>query len=262
MSLTAILLPGSLPFLLLGLTAAALLLRAGQRAAVFGRRLLVLLLAAYTLFSLPLTAGCVASLMARGYEPYRGADRAALKAVVVLDAGTTRYRTAEGEFATLNAPAAFRVLEAQRVAALLDDPVFVLTGGSYQPARGASELIVMRDYLIARGVPAGRIIVDQTSRNTREHAINVPRLLRARGIDRFVVVTSATHIRRAMLAFEAEGARPVASPAAVMNPVFPKWLAIVPQPASLQVSEDGGRDLLALAYYWSRGWLARNGSTR
>lgn len=51
---------------------------------------------------------------------------------------------------------------------------------------------------VAEGVPADRIAQERTSRSTRENMTEASRILRLRGWRRAAVVTSASHMRRAI----------------------------------------------------------------
>ena len=65
---------------------------------------------------------------------------------------------------------------------------------------------VMRDFLLGEGVKASCLIVEDKSRNTYENAVECCRILRQRGLSRIVLVTSASHMRRAAGCFRAQGA--------------------------------------------------------
>jgi uncharacterized SAM-binding protein YcdF (DUF218 family) len=69
----------------------------------------------------------------------------------------------------------------------------------------------MRDFIIKFGVPSRRVILDSSSINTRNHAMNLVNILEEKGISRFVLVTSPTHIRRSVLTFRVVGLDPIPS---------------------------------------------------
>lgn len=58
----------------------------------------------------------------------------------------------------------------------------------------------VRDYLIRWGIPAGDILIDSTSRNTHENAVNTKQLCYAPG-KTYLVITSASHMRRTLGCF-------------------------------------------------------------
>lgn len=72
--------------------------------------------------------------------------------------------------------------------------------GKYPPVGQA-----MRDFLADHGIPPGDLIVEDRSQNTYENAVEVARLLQARGIHQILLVTDATHLWRASLCFQAQG---------------------------------------------------------
>jgi uncharacterized SAM-binding protein YcdF (DUF218 family) len=90
-----------------------------------------------------------------------------------------------------------RVLERGRA------PWLVLSGGVVGAA--PSEAQVMADLARARGVDAGRLILEERSRNTFENALHTGRIMRARGWARVVVVTDPFHMPRALYVFRRLG---------------------------------------------------------
>lgn len=84
-------------------------------------------------------------------------------------------------------------------------PILILSGGVDARFRGVSEAASMRVFLRDLGVPDAAIVLEEESRNTRENAKRVAALLKARGIGRILLVTSALHMPRAKRLFAAEG---------------------------------------------------------
>lgn len=69
-----------------------------------------------------------------------------------------------------------------------------------------SDLVRVRGELELRGVPAGRVVSEPRGRNTREQALRVAELLGSEASRvNVVVVTSAFHVRRTVLAFRRAG---------------------------------------------------------
>ncbi|MEV0358796.1 YdcF family protein [Nocardia sp. NPDC050697] len=79
----------------------------------------------------------------------------------------------------------------------------VVTGGN--PQNGIAEADAMAGWLIGRGIPAGRIIVENRAGSTVQNALFSTDLLRAAGVTSAVVVTSPNHIRRAVADFIVAG---------------------------------------------------------
>ncbi len=90
-------------------------------------------------------------------------------------------------------------------------PVLLLSGGKGSAKGGGkggsvpSEAEVMRDLVLAAGVPQDRLVVETDSRSTLENARCSARIMRARGWTKALVVTDAVHLPRALLAFRALG---------------------------------------------------------
>ena len=104
-------------------------------------------------------------------------------------------------------------------------------------------------------MPAAAVIEESQSRSTRDQAMLIAPILRSRHSPRFVLVTSPTHMRRSLAVFRAAGFDPVASLAPVRSEHVrpPRWF--MPNDDSFSLSDAAVYDYLALAYYWSRGWL-------
>jgi vancomycin permeability regulator SanA len=71
----------------------------------------------------------------------------------------------------------------------------VVTGGAVS---GVAEGLVMRDWLLARGVAATRILVEARAGRTQENADFVVPLLREAGVQSVTLVTERFHLRRAL----------------------------------------------------------------
>jgi uncharacterized SAM-binding protein YcdF (DUF218 family) len=108
--------------------------------------------------------------------------------------------------------AAERLTEAVRLAQRLPAAKVVFTGGAADlvTAEGAADLV--REYLIAFGVAAERIILERTSRTTDENARNTRDIVKPRPGDVWLLVTSAQHMPRAIGVFRGSGFDVVAWP--------------------------------------------------
>lgn len=79
----------------------------------------------------------------------------------------------------------------------------LLTSG---PMHGAtSQSLIARQQLIALGVPAGAIITESNSLNTQQNAQFSRPILAKRGLTHPILITSAYHMRRAVLDFKRVG---------------------------------------------------------
>lgn len=78
----------------------------------------------------------------------------------------------------------------------------------------------MRQFMLDLGVPAAALLTEERSHNTQENAEMSDKLLRERGIQQVLLVTSALHMRRAVHLFEQQGlvVHPVATDHEVGSP--------------------------------------------
>lgn len=133
-------------------------------------------------------------------------------ALVVLAAGMRSHDPSVLPRERLDAPTTQRVLTAAR---LWKEHRFglVVLSGSPPP-----QTVCMEDLITTLGVPAERVVREPRSDNTRENAAFTADILRARGIETVVMVTSATHLRRAVEAFERAGVHVIPAAADVAGP--------------------------------------------
>jgi len=82
-------------------------------------------------------------------------------------------------------------------------PLIIASGGPGK--EGFDEAVVMKDYLVAHGVPAERVIADNAGLTTMASAKNTVRILRERKLSSVLVVSQYFHIPRAKLALKRAG---------------------------------------------------------
>lgn len=252
------LLPGSLSFLLLGLTLGVLALFGKRRLRDWGRAWLTMLAAGYWLMSTPLVAAGLEAALGRQFEPIAGPEQLeGVGAIVVLGGGSVTHRAPGGELQLLSRSSALRAIETIRLYRWMDEPWVIASGGGQETGRsGSAESQAMRQALIMLGVPAERVLVEGVSRNTRDQALKVEPMLVALGVERFVLVTSPTHMPRALGAFRAVGLEPIPAVSAQHSETVPMpSFALQPDLEALDASKVAVREFIALAYYWLRGWL-------
>jgi uncharacterized SAM-binding protein YcdF (DUF218 family) len=222
------------------------------------RRLLVAYLAVLYLATTPLGAGALVAGLTHGLtrvttrDQARGAD-----AVVVLCGGVETMKAADVVLSQLPPGPALRILEAARVYKLIGAKLVIVSGGIGDARRELRpEAEQMATALIALGVPADRIVLDLQAKNTHDHPRTVRPLLEANKIRQFVVVTSPTHMRRAMSVFHAAGYDPVPSPSLLRSEHLSTPPFFLPNDDSLFLSDQSLYEYCARVVYWWRGWLA------
>jgi uncharacterized SAM-binding protein YcdF (DUF218 family) len=82
----------------------------------------------------------------------------------------------------------------------------IISGGTTSEVPGDRiEARVLRDQLVSWGVDPARVVVEDKARNTHENAVLSGAILRAKGWQKVLIVTSAFHMARAYGCFQAEG---------------------------------------------------------
>jgi uncharacterized SAM-binding protein YcdF (DUF218 family) len=222
-----------------------------------GRRWLTVVALMFSFLSTPLGSSVLIAPLVRGFQPIEDPKQAqAAGAIVVLGGGIRDLKVGAERLASPAEGTTLRLFEAARIFRLLGSrlPV-VATGGFTAAGRRTTEAAVMADVLVDLGVPREQIVIEGQSRNTYEQALNVTQLLQGRGINRFVLVTAPTHIRRSTVAFRAQNVDVVPSPAALLPDDAPRRRFFTPNMESLRTSDEALYDYAALGYYWWRGWL-------
>lgn len=165
------------------------------------------LVAATLLILSVLALGPVADAVVRPLE--RGAPAFpgdSVDFVVVLGSGHVSD-AAVPVSARLSAVALARVVEGVAIAHAQPWSRLVLSGWGGADPRSNAE--VYRDMAAQLGFPEDRVTLEPRPRDTREEADLLAPLLRGR---RFALVTSASHMPRALALFRAQGLDPIAAP--------------------------------------------------
>jgi uncharacterized SAM-binding protein YcdF (DUF218 family) len=142
-----------------------------------------------------------------------------------------------------------RLVTAVRLQKRLKVPVLVSGGNAFR--NKASEAPIVKRFLVDLGVPEDRIILEGESRDTRENANMSAAILRRAGYARPILVTSAFHMRRAVLFFERAGLSVTPFPTG-----FTTWTGMkhgpedfLPSAPALYGSATAMREYLALLFY-------------
>lgn len=220
------------------------------------RALLAAVVAGYWFVATPLGARALAGIVGFGYHQLDDpAEAAGVNTVVVLGGGEQSYVVGGTVLAVPSRESALRALEAVRVYRLLGGGTIIATGGRVYPdLQPVPEAELLRRALFDAGVPPADIVVESEARTTREQALRVAEILHARGVRRFVLVTSKTHMRRSMGAFRALGFDPVASTSPLRSEQLPRPWPVVPGSDWLALSDLALYDMAANVYYWWKGW--------
>ncbi|HXV81507.1 MAG TPA: YdcF family protein [Candidatus Binatia bacterium] len=172
-------------------------------------------------------------------------------AIVVLTASMT---PAEGliPFPSIDKSMFRRLEETWRLYHIRPKPIIV-SGGHVNPFTLAKdENRIAREYLIRWGIPKADVLGEGNSRDTFESALEVEKLLRQKGWKRYLLVTSAIHMPRSMLAFKAKAPDPIPAPGDFSVGEFER------EPFQFFPSESAAREVVAslheyiglVNYYW------------
>jgi len=225
----------------------------GARALGRGRRRLghTLLALAGLLLYLPST-GAVARLLMAQAERFDGPEvvpHARYDAVLLLGgfAGRgedRRIELSESADRLVRAWELLRDRQAERI---------VIAAGSVDPNEVEADLAA--ELLTGMGADPAALLLDRTSRNTRENALEIRKLVDAHGLKRLVVVTSAFHMQRALDCLRAVDLYP---DALATDHRVPPWHgsfdAVAPRAASLALSEVALREMAGRVVYRLRGY--------
>jgi uncharacterized SAM-binding protein YcdF (DUF218 family) len=142
-------------------------------------------------------------------------------------------------------------------------PHILLSGGvldwsdtGHSPAGDMATLLEMM------GVPREALWLESESRNTYENAVYSARILREKGIERILLVTSASHMPRSVKVFQAQGLEVIPMPTdyAVTQRAAEKVdaraiiLGLTPSAESLALSSRMLKEYIGIFVYDLRGW--------
>jgi uncharacterized SAM-binding protein YcdF (DUF218 family) len=168
--------------------------------------------------------------------------------IVVLGGGSRSDKTLTPED-RLGDASLKRLLEGVRLSRLLPQSRLVLSGGDYQGI--SPDALIMQQVALDQGVARDRIILETASWDTVDQA----KFLRDRlGQAPFYLVTSASHMTRAMRMFRRSGTQPIAAPTdfrAVWAPF--QVTDFFPQAAVLANTERAFYEYLGLCWGLIRG---------
>jgi uncharacterized SAM-binding protein YcdF (DUF218 family) len=223
---------------------------------VAARRTIILIVFAYTAASIRVVPWMLSRPLLRGFHQFQRADACGrTAAIVVLGAGSFTVHGRHQRIGVLDEDSAARVLEAAYLFRLFDAAWIISSGG---PAAGFDlepGAVTMRDALVKLGMPADRILLESTSRNTRDEAVLIAPMIDRLRPDCVVLVTTDIHMRRAQASFRAVGIDTV--PAISQDPLNSqsRLRSFVPTIDGLRFTRDVAHEYIGLMAYAVRGWL-------
>lgn len=205
-------------------------------------------------WSLPVTSLWLGGALEGRYPHLPPAESPTADAIVVLGGNTANGRANwflpyDKDTAVVRVDTAAQLYLAGRA------PKVVLSGGALEG--DVSEARGMAHAIRQQGVPESALILENASRTTYENAALTEDQLKARGIGKVLLVTSALHMPRAMAAFSKQGVVAIAAPAPpqIVPPAdgsLNRWL---PDQRTFDASRSIIKEYAGLFVYWLRGWV-------
>jgi uncharacterized SAM-binding protein YcdF (DUF218 family) len=101
---------------------------------------------------------------------------------------------------TMKAKLLSRLQQGLLLARLVPDASILVTGGN--PRRGLTESFLMSQWFINQGISTNRLYIEDQARDTVGNAVWSCAMIEKLGITHVTIVTSASHMRRALVDFE------------------------------------------------------------
>jgi uncharacterized SAM-binding protein YcdF (DUF218 family) len=235
--------------LVLGLLLALVLWRLRGRGPRWLRRFSWLLIGLCLALSTPLGANALLAL-AESRAPVAAACALPAPTTVVLLAGGVRRRESAdpADVGALNEASVQRTLEAVALTLRQPGAQLVISGGFDKGV--VAESTRMAELALRLGLPREAIRTETSSLTTWENAQQV-RALQPALPTRIWLVTSAVHMPRALIAFEAAGFTPCSAPADRRSSLFENAADLVPRGGAVAKSEAVLHELVGeIVYRW------------
>jgi len=203
-------------------------------------------------FSLNSISGYLVRPLEQAYPPLDLTNSEVIKKpvkwVVVLGAGHWSGKSLPAS-AMLEEAALFRLTEGIRVANRFPGALLVLSGGKYRDEQTSAQ--VMAAAALDLGFNPSRIILSDKALDTHDEAAHIKDMV---GADAFVLVTSASHMLRAVKLFENQGLTPIPAPAHYRNKGEPEYF--LPYADNIQTCDLAVHEYLGLTWSFVRGQVS------
>lgn len=185
--------------------------------------------------------------------PKWDATRGAPDGIVVLGGAISPDMSAVHRDAALN-ESAERITAVAELARRFPRARIVFTGGEGQAGRGASEAGIALPLFESFGIARERVELEDVARNTLENATRTRALVNPRYGERWLLVTSAHHMPRAVGLFRQAGFPVEAYPVDWRTRGSEDFLTpFVALSAGLARTDTAAREWIALPFYWLAG---------
>jgi uncharacterized SAM-binding protein YcdF (DUF218 family) len=227
-----------------------LLLMRTKRTARAGRRLVAVALVLVLAFGL-LPLGRLLMLPLEERFPPWDASRGAPDGIVALG-GEIEPEVADRPDSGLN-EAAERITAIAGLARRYPAAKILFSGGGILLRPGSSEAQAAGVLFESFGIPASRFILEDRSRTTAENAVFSRELAMPKAGERWLLVTSAWHMPRAVGAFRKAGFPVEAYPVDYRTPTAGLWIPFGSVSTGLRRTDTAVREWFGLVTYWLMG---------
>lgn len=212
------------------------------------RSLIAIGLAILLIFSNPFVADSIAEYVEVGWKGPIFRQDVVYDAAIVLGGGLEPLATKLSGKAEFN-DSSERIIRGFEMLKRGNAKNVILSAGNLDPKPGA----VVEAYVLAKaleewGIEPDRIVAEANSRNTRENAIESQKIIQAKGWKSLVLITSASHVPRALGCFHAVGLRPDVLPVDFHGGSQYK-ASFLPKTASLDLASYELRELFGRIVY-------------
>lgn len=158
-----------------------------------------------------------------------------------------------------------RLLEAIRLYRLIPGAKIVISGGPmHSRGRNVPVSRIVGDVAGTMGIPGERIVLETNSTNTYENGVEIKKIL---GEKPFLLVTSASHLPRAVAVFQKLGLSPIPAPAdfrmirygphvdASGGELVGEMISALPSSTHFAHSERALHEYMGFVWYWWQGWI-------
>ncbi len=258
-----VILSKTLPYLLFPLTLVMILGATGFGLRRFGARrsgsvALALALCLLIVSSNPWLAARFRAQLEQWYVPVTAAQAPSADAIVLL--GGALYLPVPPRVTAELSGAGDRVLYAARLYRSGRAPRVIVTGGNVfeQPDGVRGESWYLAELLEEWGVPESAILIEESSRNTRQNALETKKILDRERLRTILLVTSAMHMPRALATFRGAGINAIAAPVDFTVDAYrrPGFFELLPTADAMAHNAYTLREYLGIIVYGLRGWLA------
>ncbi len=171
-------------------------------------------------------------------------------AIILLGGGVNGYVT---DMTGIGRPSDMmlgRMVTAVRLQRRLNIPLIVSGGKIYKDS--PIEAVIVRRFLLDLGIAPEYIIVEEKSRDTWENALFTRQICESRGFVKPILITSAYHMRRALLSFQKVELSVTPYPTAFKSTknIPYRWSAYLPRASSLSATAVVMHEYLGLLFYY------------